>query len=267
VAYESLIDRLPESRRRDDAHFRLAVSHHKLPNPDFHGAEAAYRLYLNEYPEGRHRVAAQENLSRLYLERDALAEPGEERLAEAREQLDRLLREEALRPQDAETKYRIGNLFYELGHYDRAGHYYFEAQKIEAAYQQRELVQKRLFINERGEPETYSPAALLQDHRNRNPLVVFDVHRFNESQHADAFLARQVYQTLTGKVRNQGAETVRVVVVEIHFLNAVNDVLDVRRVAVGDLAPGEVRAFWGRGASFDRLSNLDRVRFYPKGER
>ena len=74
-----------------------------------------------------------------------------------------------------------------------------------------------------------------------------------------------VHLVLTGKVRNQGSKTVRGASIEVHFLNAVNEVLDIRHVAVGDLAPGEVKAFWGRGSHYDNINNLDDVRFIPRG--
>ena len=258
AAIENLIDRLPpKSAQREEIYYKQGVAYLKLKN--YYDAERVLQGYILDYRGGRYEEEAALYCAAIATARAELGHAAEARLEAAIGDLNRLLELEKEHPSDPEIKYQLGNIYYEVGEYEDAGKKYFEAQELEAAYRQNELVMRRLFINDQGEPEALSPGALQRIERERHPLVIFDKMTYYQRRTSSSFSARQVYAVLTGKVRNQGSQRVRGVTIEVRFLNARNQILDVQPVQIGTLGPGEVRAFLARASNYDSLLNITRI--------
>jgi tetratricopeptide (TPR) repeat protein len=178
IAVENALDRLEASPAREELLFIRADSHHQLRN--FHDAERAYAQYLSEYPEGRYRAAVTQGQLRIPAERAEPQTVAAERVEAARRDLEALLALERDYPRDPQLKYLIGNRYYETENYGEAGRYYFEAQAIEAAYKEKELIRQRLYIDEEGQPKALTPSALGEYERQLRPLVVFDVYPYRQ---------------------------------------------------------------------------------------
>ncbi|MCH8333849.1 hypothetical protein IIC65_07945 [Candidatus Sumerlaeota bacterium] len=233
------------------------VAYLELKN--YYDAERVLQGYILDYRGGRYEEEAALYCAAIATARAELGHAAEARLEAAIGDLNRLLELEKEHPSDPEIKYQLGNIYYEVGEYEDAGKKYFEAQELEAAYRQNELVMRRLFINDQGEPEALSPGALQRIERERHPLVIFDKMTYYQRRTSSSFSARQVYAVLTGKVRNQGSQSLRGVTIEVRFLNARNQILDVQPVQIGTLGPGEVRAFLARASNYDSLLNITRI--------
>lgn len=262
VSIEHVLDRFPPSPQREELLFIRADSYHQSHN--YHDAENAYTEYLEAYPSGRYRAIVSQGLLRIPAE---MAEPemaAEERVKAAERDLDQLRALELEFPRDPRVKYLIGNLYYQTADYARAGAYYFEAQSLEAAYKEKDLVRQRLYIDTRGEPQAMTPSALRDLALQADPLVVFDVYPYRE-RGADPFNARLVYANVSGKVRNQAQRALHDVVLEVRFLNALGDVLDVEVIPVGTIPPGGVRAFLASASHYDNLFNITDVEVIPRG--
>jgi tetratricopeptide (TPR) repeat protein len=261
VVIENTLDRIGPSAEREELVFIRADAHHQLRN--FHDAEQAYGQYLREYPEGRYRAIVTQGRLRIPAERAEPQAAAAERLEAARRDLEALRALERDFPRDPQIKYLIGNLHYEMEDYDRAGRYYFEAQAIEAAYKEKDLIRQRLFIDEEGEPRAMTPSALGEYERQLRPLVVFDVYPYRQRS-TDSLEPRLVYANVSGKVRNQGTETLHDVVLEVRFLNALGNVLDIETIAVGTVPPGGVRAFLASANRYDNLFNITQIEVIPR---
>lgn len=256
--FENLIDRHPESRRREAMTYNLARAHLQLRN--YHDAEIILNEYLERYPSGEFAARAEQDKMRIAAESDP-DRAGEEYLKKAENDLAMLAELEAEHPTDPQIKFLLGNLYYELEQYETAATKYFEAQSLEAAYTERELISKRLYIDENGKPAVLTPSVTRRLDRDKNPVVLFDVFDYTQRSNSD-FGARQRFAVITGKVRNQGSTALRHVEIEIRFLNAVNDILDVEFVPIGPLAPDEIRAFRTRATHYDTLYNITKVETY-----
>jgi tetratricopeptide (TPR) repeat protein len=262
VTLENVLDRFPPSAEREELLFIRADAYHQSRN--FQDARTAYAAYLEAYPSGRYRAIATQGLMRIPAE---LAEPqtvAAERIDAARRDLDQLLAIESEFPRDPGVKYLIGNLYYQTADYAKAGAYYFEAQSLEAAYKEKDLIRQRLYIDDNGEPQAMTPSALRDLALQSDPLVVFDVYPYRE-RGTDALNSRLVFANVSGKVRNQAQRTLHDVVLEVRFLNALGDVLDVEVIPVGTIPPGGVRAFLASASHYDNLFNITDVEVLPRG--
>lgn len=262
VTVESVIDRFEPSSEREELQFIRADSYHQSRN--FHDAKIAYEEYLEAYPSGRYQAIVRQGLMRIPAERAEIQTAAAERLEAARRDLNELLALEREFPGDPEIKYLIGNRYYQTEEYEKAGKYYFEAQSLEAAFKEKDLIQQRLYIDENGEPQAMTPAALRELTRERDPLVVFDVYPYRD-RGTDSLNSRLVYANVSGKVRNQAQRALHDVVLEVRFLNATGDVLDVEVIPIGTLPPGGVRAFLASARQYDNLFNITDVEVLPRG--
>jgi len=262
ITIESVLDRFEPSPEREELLFIRADSYHQLHN--FHDAKIAYEAYLEEYPSGRYQAIVQQGLMRIPAERMQIETAAAEIIEAARRDLDQLISLEEEFPRDPQIKYLIGNRYYQTEQYEKAGRYYFEAQSLEAAFKEKDLIQQRLYIDENGEPQAMTPAALRELSRERNPLIVFDVYPFRE-RGADSFNARLIYANVSGKVRNQAQRTIHDVVLEVRFQNTNGDVLDVEIIPIGTIPPGGVRAFLASARHYDNLFNITDVEVIPRG--
>jgi outer membrane protein assembly factor BamD (BamD/ComL family) len=262
VAIESVLDRFEPSPEREELLFIRADSYHQSRN--FHDATLAYHRYLDQYPSGRYQAIVSQGLLRISAERVEIQTAAAERVESAQRDLDQLLLLEREYPRDPQLKYLIGNAYYETADYENAGHYYFEAQSLEAAFQEKDLISQRLYIDEQGEPRVMTPAALRELSRQQDPIVVFDVYPYRE-RGTDSLNARLVYANVSGKVRNQAQRTLHEVVLEVRFLNATGAVLDVQVIPIGTLPPGGVRAFLASASHYDNLFNITDVEVIPRG--
>lgn len=262
VTIENVLDRFPPSPEREELRFIRADSYHQSHN--YHDAEIAYTEYLDAYPSGRYRAMVTQGLMRIPAEKAEPELAAEERIKAAERDLDQLLAIEAEFPRDSRVKYLIGNLYYQTGDYTKAGAYYFEAQSLEAAYKEKDLIRQRLYIGDDGEPRAMTPSALRELALQSDPLVVFDVYPYRE-RGVDPFNSRLVFANVSGKVRNQAQRTLHDVVLEVRFLNALGDVLDVTVITVGTIPPGGVRAFLASASHYDNLFNITDVEVIPRG--
>lgn len=265
TSFENLVDRLPESHRREEVLYRQGVAYLRLR--DYHDADETFIEYLDRYPSGRYTSDVTQNLARVAVEREGHNRVAVELLEDAKRDLERLQALEGTHPADPEIKYLMGNIYYELGQYQEAGKKYFEAQALEAAYSERELIKQRMFINAQGEQQVLTPEDLAALERERTPLVIYDTYPYRSRNDDEPFSAAQVYAVMTGKIRNQGSQTLRDVTIEVRFLNAIDDILDVQYLRMGTMRPGEVRAFLAKANLYDDINNVMRVEFVARGDR
>lgn len=262
---QNLLPRMPESPRREELLFKEGVAFLELKN--YQEARDTFAAYKTRYPQGAYVNEADQNLVRITAEQSDRAKVSGDRLLAAQKDLGDLQKIEKEFPADPKVKYALGNLYYEVAKYEQAGQKYYEAQAIEAAYKEKELISERLFINEQGKPEARSPEAMRQIESANDPLAVIDVNPYNTRGNTDAFGARQIYAIATGKVWNRGKEALRNVELEVRFTGALNTILDFQTIQIGTLRPGEVRPFLARATDYDHIGNITDVQVMKRFDR
>lgn len=265
ASIESLLDRYPvDSPERGELMYLKGEAQFQLK--DYQSAQTAIQSYVEEFPNGSRQSEAAKSLVKIAEAKSSQTPINEDRLRQALNDIETLYKLEMEHPSDPRIKYYLGNAYYGVGNYKKAGRYYFEAQAIEAAYKQKDLIQQRLFINAKGEPEALTPETIKKIEKDNDPVVVFDILSYYQRNENDLFnsLSRPTAYNITGKVRNQGSEPLRNVSIEVRFVNAVNKVVDIENVKIGELDPGEVRPFLAQAERYDTILNIARVETFPR---
>jgi tetratricopeptide (TPR) repeat protein len=221
--------------------------------------------YINEYGMGDFQSPAGAVWANIVVEQGELTEATKERRAEARQHLEDLLVLERANPNDAEIKLDLGNLYYNQHDWELAGQKYFEAQALDAAMQEKEVIANRLRIDEEGRPYVKRPLEVNQDFINNNPLIVEDEYPYHERAVGDTgFRAERTYAVVTAKVTNRSDRILDDVEVEVWFMDAMQRPVDIAIRPIGTLGPGETRAFMARAIHYDDLYNIDDIEFFPR---
>lgn len=264
--YESLGDRYPALPEREELRLRQAIALYTLGS--YHEARNAFQAYLKTFPQGRYQAEVGVYLDKIA----ALLSPASPNLKNAieaaRKDLDKLQQLHLKNPYNTDVTCAIGNLYYEMGNYDEAVRYYYDALTLDAAYKEKELIRQRMVIDADGQPRPLTPEEIERIERDNTPLVVFDTHQYM-AREEDVSLgnAQNRFFNVTGLVRNQASRFVERAVVEVRFLNAQSQILDVALVEVGPMGPGEVRPFRAQADSFDNIYNITRFECLPQAER
>lgn len=255
--YESLVDRYPQSEHRELLLIRHGISLYTLRS--YHEAQVAFTKYLREYPMGKYAKDAQTYLNKIETLLSPRSPVQQEALEQAREDLNKLQKLRLEHPHDPEVLMALGNLYYELGDYQEAVRQYYEAQKLDAAYEEKKLIQQRMMLDEDGNPIPVTPAEIRRIERENQPLVIFDTHDYKSRDWGGETVisaGRKRFFNVTGLVRNQSSRLLHNVVIEVRFLNDYNNILDVEQYRIGSMAPNEVRPFRVESDSYDNIYNI-----------
>jgi tetratricopeptide (TPR) repeat protein len=221
-----------------------------------HDAQAAYTSYLAQYPRGTYSDEARLNLERIQAiiyNRQLSIKARETETVKTVEGLRLQIQQ---RPYDADLHFALGNALWEMKRYDEACGAYLKSIEINAWLREHDLIKARLSTNEKGEVVPVTPALQMQIERERNPLVISDLHDFRSRPILEYYSASEAFYNVTGMVRNQSSRYLRGVVVEVRFYNASRSILGVERAQVGNCPPGAMRGFSVRASSADNIYNI-----------
>ncbi len=229
----------------------------------YHDAQETFRRYTLEYPDGIYTAEAEAYLTKieaLRAEKERRHILQHEQIRGDVKQLRQLLTND---PYNARIHYELANKLWELGEYNQAARHYLKAGEIDAALKESELINNRLMIGENGKVVPITPRRQRVLERERNPLIIFDVHNYKQRIKPDYFGARQAFETVAGKVRNQSKRVLHNVSVSVNFYNIHHELLDTQTFYVGTMGPREVRAFLVKGQNYDNLYNIDHFECSP----
>lgn len=252
--YESLSDRYPALPESEELKLRQGIALYTLGS--YHDARNAFAAYQKAFPEGEHKPEVE-----IYLDKiEALLSPDNPKLKAAvessKKDLDGLQQLHVKHPYDPAIDYAIGNLYYEMGNYEEAMRYYFDALTIDAAYKEKDLVRQRMVIDEQGTPRPLTPEESARIERENQPLVVFNTNQYNARENESYANGQSRFFVVTGLIRNQGSRFLPGATVEVRFLDAAHRLVDAATVEVGPMGPGEVRPFIAEAHSYENIYNI-----------
>ena len=254
--YEALQDRYPDNRIRQDILFRQGVAFYSISS--YHDARFVFSGYLKAYPHGQYVADAEDYLRKIDVLMSKATPAVAKKLdaARSKEDLNELGKLLVDHPTDWRVLESIGDVHWKLGNYDLAIDYYYRAHSIASTYEERNLSNGKLILDDAGKPIPVTPKSLEAMEVERHPLRVYNVHTYR-SRNLSAEQGSDIqFYNLTGSVRNQGRELLQDVEVEVIYRDVGNSVLDVDYVRIGSLGPGEVRTFLSRADSYDNLYNI-----------
>jgi len=259
--FEYLSINHPDPQKRQAFLMKKGLSLYLLRS--YHEAEKAFRDYIALYPNGMYKAESEAYLTKI----EALRSEKERNYVLQREQMKgdvQLLTQMLERdPYNAQVHYDLANKLWELGKYNEAAQHYLKAGEIDAALKETELLKNRLMINGKGDTVPITPELQKELDREKNPVVIFDVHSYYQRGKRDYLGASKSYQTVAGKVRNQSKNTIQKISISVNFYNLQHDILDTQSYYVGTMGPQEVRAFLVKGQNYDNLYNMDHFECVP----
>lgn len=258
--YRIILDKYPESPKKEWMTIQLGRCFYNDRVQSLHDAQAVYRDYLEQYPDGIYRKDAQRELDRINTvraNREGIIVANLSQVSGNVHDIQEAIKDN---PYDAELHLRLGNALWDLGRYDEACQAYLEGQEIDARLKEHELVRNRLEVNQWGEIIPLSPDNQREQEKDNTPIVLFDINEYKSRLLNDSGngASSQVYYNVIGKVRNQSSHKIRGVIVEVSFFNPVGKLIDVKKDLVDDIPPGSVRVFSVRADNNDNVYNIAR---------
>jgi len=229
----------------------------------YHDAEVTFKQYISKYPDGTFRAEAETYLTKIEAFRREKDREEIIEIEKIRNDVDLMKSAVKEDPYNARVHYELANKLWELGEYNDSARSYLKAAEIDAALQENELIRNRLMINDKGDVVPITPDLQKEIQREKNPVVVFDTHSYEQRLPGGSSGVHKAFRTVTGKVRNQSRQVLRDVRVSVNFYNIHHDLLDTQSFFVGTMGPREVRAFLVKGRNYDTLSNIDQVECIP----
>lgn len=254
--YESLRDRYPDTVRREEMLLRQGVSLYSVSS--YHSARDVFIDYIKEYPRGYYLENAKDYIKKIDVLMSNATPAAAQKLAEAKaksdlDALNKLLTEH---PTDWRVYEAIGDAHWRLGNYDKAVDCYYKAHHIVSAYEERNLNNGKLILDDSGQPVPVNPYILKEMEIEKHPVRVYDLHAYTSRNQRDRVGGEIQFYNLTGSLRNQGKQLLRNVEVEVRYKDIGRNTLDVEYVKIGSLGPGEVRAFLSQADNYDNLYNI-----------
>lgn len=254
--YESLKDQYPETPIRQDLLFRQAVALYSVAS--YYEAKDVFGEYLEEFPHGTYRDDAEDHIRKIdvMMSRATPVEAKKLEQAKAKNDLNVLMKLMKDHPNDWRVLDAIGDTYWKLDEYEKAVEYYYKANRIASTYEERELNNGRLILDDEGNPVPVNPQVLEKFEVERQPVRVYGLHTYKARNLRDENGGDIQFYNLTGSLRNQGERLLLNVQVEVVYRDIANNILDVDRVKVGALGPGEVRSFLSTADNYDNLLNI-----------
>lgn len=202
----------------------------------------AYRTFGEQrrlYPDGEFAGEAQAYMAKVEVIRNQDRELAQAQIDKAKNNANELIALIDQDPSNAHLRHLLGDALWQLERYDDAARQYVVATELNAALYENDLIKGRLHTDESGAVVPLTPQLADEIERKRNPLVVISENRYvlNDQRYDGQGMPRKNYR-VSGVVLNRGDETLRNVTVEVWFLNALQEVVDVQTYRIGLMLPG-----------------------------
>lgn len=246
----NITTKYPDTPAGREAVYYLGFTYYQLAG--YKDARDQFTQYLAIAPAGVHAASSQEYLDT--IERaDGTTLWTDQALAA------RIAQVEADTSLELPQQLELADLYWKKGDYERAGQLY---EHILGKYPQLENDTRIRTRLERVGADTFvllTPEEVVRRGAEAEPLVIFNTSSFRSGRF-ESFPAtsRERYYTVTGQVTNRGKEPLQDVQVIVTIYGFGSLVYDTQTINVGQLRPGDKRAFSARFNNFDNIENVNR---------
>lgn len=247
---QALLARYPESKEALEGQYWLGVAYQKLGG--VRDAIMAFDVYLSRAPEGEHATDAQQRMASLREDYETLFPTPEEidkRIADLREA-------RRANPDSITITKDLANALWMRGDYQAAADLYFEIVDKDPDFANDPTFKERIEINPDGSHTLLTPTELSRREKARNPVQVVNLTSFGAVR--DTFTQVPRYFVVTGQAVNRSESVLYGVEITITIYGFGNVVYDTRTFPLGNMYPGETRAFSVRFSNFRELNSIDR---------
>jgi tetratricopeptide (TPR) repeat protein len=238
-----------------EARFRLGECYYNMRS--YVEAGVQFQRYLADYPYGAFTSEAKEYLNKLQGIEEQKRQQDELRKQEIRARLEHWREIARREPNNAEAPVQVGHALWDLQEYEEAGREYLRAVQLDDQKRYDELISSRLLFHEDGTAAVLTPEERERLEKERNPIQVFNTHAYRGGGR-DLFGSEPRYYIVTGQVVNRSTRTVQGVGVNVTIFDFPGHVLDSVSYRIGEMRPGQIRAFMARFGNFENIYNIDR---------
>ncbi len=244
------ISKYPRLDEALEARFLLGVSYYELSS--YRDAAEMFRDYLRMAPEGEFAEKSREYLSRIADEY--------ERRYDTAEELDRKLQDvlETVSedPDDIEQRLELADVLWRRGDYENAGKVYKSIVEERPDFADDATVASRVDFDADGEMVLKTPREVQRRQVESEPLAITNVNSYRSGR--DLITREHRHYVVTGQAVNRSDSVLRGVRVDVTIYGFGNVVYDTNTVNIGQLNPGEQRAFSVKFSQFENIENINR---------
>lgn len=244
------ISKSQDTAAATEAQYWLGVAYYEINS--YRDAAEAFHEYLESLPEGPRAADSHGYLERIekeYAERfDTIDELNAE-IATVAGQLRNT-------PGDFDLRWQMADLLWRRGDYQEAGRIYAELVTQNPAYNENPTVASRIEWLNGSNYIVLSPAEVQRRRDAEQPLVIMNTHDFRAGE--DLFTRKPRFYVVTGQVMNRSESVLYGAQVFVTIYGFGNVVYDTTTVHIGQLNPGEKRAFSVRFGNFENIENIHR---------
>lgn len=245
-------------KRREMAMINLGRAYVELRT--YSDARRVFEQYLAEFPNGRFAGVAQDSLGRIGQVAQDRKDAQAQSVAEALKTVEALQSKVNAESKTPELLVALGNAYWKLGQYKSAGETYLEAITLKPELRSDPLLMERLIFDINGNLiPIESPAQRVALEREREPLVVENVHNYTSRGSSDFYSARSRFYVVTGSVRNRSTRPILGVKLQVTLYDSLQQILEVGTSNVGTLYPQQSRPFVVKsGLDAEAMNNISR---------
>ena len=244
------ISQNPESEASIDARYFLGVCYYEIA--DYGDADELLRTYIALSPKGEFAKDSRAYLQRVHREYRSQY-PTEEKTEARIEALQAALVDA---PDNVAFHAELASLLWEKGSYEKAKNVYTQLLKIQPDFAQNERFQRRVELSPAGEFVLLTPIEIQQRQIKNQPIAILNQNSFRARRDRRTQKARSY--VVTGQVLNRRDSVVQGVQMNVTIYGFGNLIYDTSTVNIGELRPGERRAFSVGFSNFENIENVDR---------
>jgi tetratricopeptide (TPR) repeat protein len=248
---QSLIAQYPNAPESLEARYFLGVAHSEI------GGQSDAARYLREYvdrsPSGTHASEARQLLATVAGEIDSRTVSDQElteRAAALRQQIE-------AEPNQPAAWLELADLYWQTGRYTEAGEVYAAALKRLPDLADNPAVRSRVEGQVDGSYVVVTPQEAARRYAEEEPLLLYNTTSFRSGRPSgwSGQLKHDIY-TVSGQAKNRGSSVLYNVQVVVTIYGFTGMVYDSRVINIGQMQPGQARAFSAPFSNFDDIENV-----------
>ena len=245
-----LVARHPDTQEAIIAHYLLGKAYYELD--DYRSALEHLSRYLDTDPTGKHAKESRTLMNRL-AEEYRQRFPSDDTLDS---EIDLLRERWEAEPGSIALGGKLADRLWLRGRYPEAADVYLTLLQGSPEFARDAAFSQRIDVQPDGGHVLLTPAEITRREVERRPVTVINLSSYRSGR--DRRTQQQQHFMVTGQALNRSDGVLRGVEIDITVYGFGNRIYDTRSQRIGDMRPGETRAFSVRFANFRELNSIDR---------
>jgi tetratricopeptide (TPR) repeat protein len=257
---QNIADKFPETRAGREARYFLGITYYQIGG--YRNAVDYFQEYLELVPDGQYAALSQEYLAGMSSGGDEIAAAA----ARLQERLEAVKTPDPIAPEVLADRLKLAELYWKSGRYHEAGAIYEDIIHELPDMEYDATIRQRVERAVDGSFIVLTPEEVERRYAEQEPLLIVNTHTYRSGrfQGWSRNSLRDLYYHVTGQAVNRGDSTLYNVRVIVTIYGFGDMVFDTKAVAVGQIQPGQSRAFSVKFSNFDNIENI--MRYECTGE-